>query len=70
MSERHPRLVVLTTTIIALVLTVVPLPIWFAIVRPAFLVLTVLCCSATPAAWRSMCFRARCSANTRWRWHS
>jgi rod shape-determining protein MreD len=42
MSERHPRLVVLTTTIIALVLTVVPLPIWFAIVRPAFLVLTVL----------------------------
>ncbi len=42
MSDRHPRLVVLTTTIIAMVFTVVPLPTWLAIVRPAFLVLTVL----------------------------
>jgi rod shape-determining protein MreD len=42
MSDRHPRLVVLTTTIIAMVFTVAPLPTWLAIVRPAFLVLTVL----------------------------
>jgi rod shape-determining protein MreD len=42
MSDRHPRLVVLTTTIIAMVFTVVPLPTWLAIVRPMFLVLTVL----------------------------
>jgi rod shape-determining protein MreD len=41
-SARHPRLTVLTTTIIAMVFTVVPLPTWLAIVRPAFLVLTVL----------------------------
>ncbi|MGC2460934.1 MAG: rod shape-determining protein MreD [Steroidobacteraceae bacterium] len=42
MSDRHPRLIVLTTTIIAMVFTVAPLPTWLAIVRPAFLVLTVL----------------------------
>ena len=42
MSDRRPRLIVLTTTIIALVFTVLPLPTWLAIVRPAFLVLTVL----------------------------
>jgi rod shape-determining protein MreD len=42
MSGGHPRLIVLTTAIIAMVLTVVPLPPWLAIVRPAFLVLTVL----------------------------
>ena len=42
MSDHHPRLIVFTTTIIAMVFTVVPLPTWLAIVRPAFLVLTVL----------------------------
>jgi len=42
MSGGHPRLIVLTTTIIAMVFTVIPLPTWLAIVRPAFLVLTVL----------------------------
>jgi rod shape-determining protein MreD len=42
MSSRHPRLTVLTTALIALILTVIPLPTWLAIVRPAFLVLTVL----------------------------
>ena len=42
MSDRHPRLTILTTSIIGLVLTVAPLPTWLAIVRPAFLVLIVL----------------------------
>jgi len=42
MSSRHPRLTVLATALIALILTVIPLPAWFAILRPAFLVLTVL----------------------------
>lgn len=42
MSDRSPRLTILTTSIIALVLTVAPLPTWGAIVRPAFLVLAVL----------------------------
>jgi rod shape-determining protein MreD len=42
MSSRHPRLTVLATALIALILTVVPLPTWPAILRPAFLVLTVL----------------------------
>ncbi|MGH8231730.1 MAG: rod shape-determining protein MreD [Steroidobacteraceae bacterium] len=42
MSDRHPRLIAFTTTVIAMVLTVAPLPTWLAIVRPAFLVLTVL----------------------------
>jgi rod shape-determining protein MreD len=41
-SDRNPRLTILTTSIIGLVLTVAPLPTWLAIVRPAFLVLTVL----------------------------
>jgi rod shape-determining protein MreD len=41
-SDRSPRLTILTTSIIALVLTVAPLPTWLAIVRPAFLVLTIL----------------------------
>lgn len=51
MSDRHPRLTVLTTAVIALVLTVVPLPTWLAIVRPQFLVITVLYWSAmTPRA--------------------
>ena len=42
MSSRHPRLTVLATALIALILTVIPLPTWLAILRPAFLVLTVL----------------------------
>ncbi|HEY3731787.1 MAG TPA: rod shape-determining protein MreD [Steroidobacteraceae bacterium] len=42
MSDRHPRLIAFTTTVIAMVLTVAPLATWLAIVRPAFLVLTVL----------------------------
>jgi rod shape-determining protein MreD len=42
MADRHPRLMVATTAIIALVLTLVPLPYWVAIARPAFLVLVVL----------------------------
>ena len=42
MSDRTPRLTILTTCIIALVLTVAPLPTWPAIVRPSFLVLVLL----------------------------
>ena len=42
MSDRRPRLTIFTTTVIAVVLSVVPLPGWAAVVRPAFLVLTVL----------------------------
>lgn len=42
MSVAYPRLTILTTSIIALVLTIAPLPTWGAIVRPAFLVLTVI----------------------------
>jgi rod shape-determining protein MreD len=42
MSDRSPRLTILTTSIIGLVLSVAPLPTWLSIVRPAFLVLTVL----------------------------
>jgi rod shape-determining protein MreD len=41
-SAAYPRMTILTTSIIALVLTVAPLPTWGAIVRPAFLVLTVI----------------------------
>jgi rod shape-determining protein MreD len=41
-SVAYPRLTILTTSIIALVLTIAPLPTWGAIVRPAFLVLTVI----------------------------
>jgi rod shape-determining protein MreD len=41
-SERYSGLTVLTTCIIGLVLTVVPLPTWPAILRPAFVVLAVL----------------------------
>jgi rod shape-determining protein MreD len=41
-SAAYPRLTIFTTSLIALVLTVAPLPTWGAIVRPAFLVLTVL----------------------------
>jgi rod shape-determining protein MreD len=41
-SPAYPRLTIFTTSLIALLLTVAPLPTWGAIVRPAFLVLTVL----------------------------
>ena len=80
MSDRHPRLVVLTTTIIAMVLTVAPLPTWLAIVRPAFLVLTVLYWSIMLPRGGGIAARlpqrpragrvsgARCSASMRWHW--
>lgn len=42
MTERHPRLTVLSTAFVGLLLTVVPLPHWLAIMRPQLLVLTVL----------------------------
>jgi len=42
MSERHPRLLILTTAIIGLVLMLVPLPHWATVFWPAFLVLVVL----------------------------
>jgi rod shape-determining protein MreD len=42
MSERHPRLLVITTSLVGLGLSLVPLPHWAAIVRPAFLVLVVV----------------------------
>jgi rod shape-determining protein MreD len=41
-SAGYPRLTIFTTSLIALLLTVAPLPTWGAIVRPAFLVLAVL----------------------------
>jgi rod shape-determining protein MreD len=41
-SAGYPRLTIFTTSLIALLLTVAPLPTWGALVRPAFLVLTVL----------------------------
>jgi len=42
MSDRHPRVTVVVTSLAALVLSLVPLPHWAAILRPAFLVLVVL----------------------------
>ncbi|MDB6088338.1 MAG: rod shape-determining protein MreD [Gammaproteobacteria bacterium] len=42
MSSSEPRGRMLFTSLIALVLTVLPLPPWLDLVRPAFLVLTVL----------------------------
>ncbi len=42
MTGRTPHLTILTTCIIALVLSVAPLPPWPAILRPAFLVLVLL----------------------------
>lgn len=42
MSERRPRLLVIITALIGLVLSLVPLPHWAAVARPAFLVLVVL----------------------------
>ncbi|HUN24875.1 MAG TPA: rod shape-determining protein MreD [Steroidobacteraceae bacterium] len=40
--ERQPRGRMAATALVALALTVLPLPTWLAVVRPAFLVLTVL----------------------------
>jgi rod shape-determining protein MreD len=42
MSERHPRVTVVLTSLVAVLLSLVPLPHWAAILRPAFLVLVVL----------------------------
>jgi len=42
MSDRHPRVSVVLTSLVALLLSLVPLPHWAAIGRPAFLVLAVL----------------------------
>jgi rod shape-determining protein MreD len=42
MSDRNLGLTICLTAIIAMVLTVLPLPTWLAIARPQFLVLTVL----------------------------
>lgn len=40
--ERQPRGPIAVTALVALALTVLPLPTWLAVLRPAFLVLTVL----------------------------
>jgi rod shape-determining protein MreD len=40
--DRHVGLTIVVTTVIALVLSIVPLPAWAAVLRPQFLVLTVL----------------------------
>lgn len=42
MSSRENLLVILFTSIVALVLNILPLPTWLSAVRPAFLVLAVL----------------------------
>ena len=42
MRDRHIGLTIVVTTVIALVFSIVPLPGWAAILRPQFLVLTVL----------------------------
>ena len=42
MSSRENLLVILFTSIVALVLSIVPLPEWLQVIRPAFLVLAVL----------------------------
>jgi rod shape-determining protein MreD len=42
MSERHPRLMVVSSSLVGLVLSLLPLPHWAAVLRPAFLVLVVL----------------------------
>jgi rod shape-determining protein MreD len=42
MSNQSPRLTIVVTGVIALLLSIVPLPIWLAVLRPQFLVLTVL----------------------------
>ena len=76
MSAASPLGRMLLTAFLGLILTVLPLPSWLEIMRPAFLVLTVLYWSiiaprtggmrsASSPASRSMCSRARCSASTR-----
>ncbi len=51
MSDRYPRFIVTVTAVIALVLSILPLPYWLAVLRPQFLVLTVLYWSTmTPRA--------------------
>ena len=42
MSSRENLLVILFTSIVALVLSILPLPEWLQVIRPAFLVLAVL----------------------------
>ena len=42
MSDRHPRVTVVLSSLAGLLLSLVPLPHWAAILRPAFLVLVVL----------------------------
>ena len=42
MSNRESLLVILLTSLFALVLSILPLPQWLTIIRPAFLVLAVL----------------------------
>jgi rod shape-determining protein MreD len=42
MTERHPRLTILASALVAFALSLVPLPHWGAVLRPAFLVLVVL----------------------------
>jgi len=47
----QPRGAMITTALIALILTVLPMPTWLALIRPMFLVLTVLYWSiASPRA--------------------
>jgi len=79
MSDRNPVLVIFLTAIMALVLTVLPLPMWFAIARPNFLVITVLYWSImVPRAGGLLLaflgglaldvLQGRCWASMRWRW--
>jgi rod shape-determining protein MreD len=42
MRDQHLGLTIIVTAVIALVLSVLPLPTWAAVLRPQFLVLTVL----------------------------
>ncbi|HVN99281.1 MAG TPA: rod shape-determining protein MreD [Steroidobacteraceae bacterium] len=42
MSSRENLLVILSTSFVALVLNIWPLPVWLSVIRPAFLVLAVL----------------------------
>lgn len=42
MRNQHLRLTIVVTAVMALVLSLVPLPTWLAVLRPQFLVLTVL----------------------------
>jgi len=42
MSDRENLLIILLTSVAGLVLSILPLPGWLAVIRPAFLVLAVL----------------------------